>query len=1097
MVYPLNTRALALVILMLLVAPSLFLVGGPATGPGAIGEGEATFPTHITAFTALGEGDPGNVTVVGVAYPGELDAFNYSDVLVLINNNSDMSKMVGEYFVTARNIPRENVAILDVPNRERITFPEFDDLVDQVKTFMTDNNMVRKINYIVTTKGFPLKTSYSDYYSQACVDEELAMIFGGYERNMKNNGWVLNPYYGNRTYFSRNDQGIFLVNRLTGYDWPDVKALIDHVDGSYGNRGQFVLDVDPSKGYSTGGYGVGNLWLRNARDILVNRGEDVFFDESRWYVVGKTDVMGYGSWGSNDANDTDRAKPHNTWVNGSIAETFVSTGGRTFTYPPSYGQSMVADIIREGVTGIKGYVYEPFLSAIAHPDILFERYTAGFNLAESYRMASVMIGWMGVVVGDPKCSAYRDIPDLAIDDSSLTAANLTPSTEDPTSLRVSVRNLGGVADNATVDLYIDGQLWVRENVTFDTFSETTIDITFDAPGTVGDHDILVQLNLGPGQFFETLYDNNRAGTSITTIERPEVELRTSIPTVLTFDTLQFEVVILQQTRVMTTFYFDFGDGSPVSSLGSNKTFHSYEQDGVYNVSAWVLDKGMVLSFKSTLVVTVLNRAPSAIIAVEPSEALTWEEFTFNATTSSDLDGEVVTATWDMGDGNTTTGMVVTHMYAMPGDYIVRVTVKDDDDAVSSVTRRVIVLNRPPVADFVREGSTAMKGRSTTFNASTSTDPDGRILQYEWSFGDDSSGDVTTSPWVVHTFSMAGEYTITLTVIDELGGTNTADLTVTVLTLPPEADIRLDLDTVPTGVTVSLAASRSYDPDGDVEGYDFAIILPSGSILEVASGQGPTVTYMPTVDGVHTIIVNVTDDDGWWTEASVDLMVLNRPPIAIWDPATEVLEGTVVLAPRALAMAVEVQDPDGRVESVEWFDGEGEAIATGPLVSLDVADEGPLSFHAIVTDDDGATTDLWLNLTANVAPDTFFNISRNGEGIVGVDVYPEVMLTFDGSLSTDPGAIARYQWSFGDGLTQEGMTIQHAYAMPGTYKATLKVTDDHGETSEHSLDVLVIERPKKEEGISSSWLAIIAIVVVVMVAIALAFVLRSRQSRDEG
>ena len=53
-----------------------------------------------------------------------------------------------------------------------------------------------------------------------------------------------------------------------------------------------------------------------------------------------------------------------TWVNGSIVETAVSTGGRSFNWGTTYGQSLVADILEDGASGVKGYVYEPYLSAV-------------------------------------------------------------------------------------------------------------------------------------------------------------------------------------------------------------------------------------------------------------------------------------------------------------------------------------------------------------------------------------------------------------------------------------------------------------------------------------------------------------------------------------------------------------------------------------------------------------------------------------------------------------------------------------------------------------------------------------------------------------
>ena len=75
-------------------------------------------------------------------------------------------------------------------------------------------------------------------------------------------------------------------------------------------------------------------------------------------------------------------RPHFDWVDGSIAETAVSTGGRTFAWGATHGQSLVVDLLEDGVSGVKGYVYEPYLSAIGYPDTLLPYYANGYNFAE-------------------------------------------------------------------------------------------------------------------------------------------------------------------------------------------------------------------------------------------------------------------------------------------------------------------------------------------------------------------------------------------------------------------------------------------------------------------------------------------------------------------------------------------------------------------------------------------------------------------------------------------------------------------------------------------------------------------------------------------
>jgi uncharacterized protein (TIGR03790 family) len=129
-------------------------------------------------------------------------------------------------------------------------------------------------------------------------------------------------------------------------------------------------------------------------------------DKTEEFVGGKSDLMGYCSWGSNDAKYV--ADHYHTlrFAPGGIAETAVSTSARTFLTTTG-GQSLIADLVHQRVTGVKGYVDEPLLQAVASPSILFDRYSRGWTLAESFYAASRFVGWEDVVIGDPLCAPYR------------------------------------------------------------------------------------------------------------------------------------------------------------------------------------------------------------------------------------------------------------------------------------------------------------------------------------------------------------------------------------------------------------------------------------------------------------------------------------------------------------------------------------------------------------------------------------------------------------------------------------------------------------------------------------------------------------------
>jgi hypothetical protein len=150
-----------------------------------------------------------------------------------------------------------------------------------------------------------------------------------------------------------------------------------------------------------------NADMSLANDYLASKKIPVLYDSTSTFVGNKTNLMGYISWGSNDTHYDARSYNSLRFSPGGICETAVSTSARTFL-PTTGGQSLIDDLISQGVTGVKGYTDEPLLQGIASPSVLFNRYTRGWTLAESFYAASKLVGWMGIVIGDPICRAYAD-----------------------------------------------------------------------------------------------------------------------------------------------------------------------------------------------------------------------------------------------------------------------------------------------------------------------------------------------------------------------------------------------------------------------------------------------------------------------------------------------------------------------------------------------------------------------------------------------------------------------------------------------------------------------------------------------------------------
>ncbi len=351
----------------------------------------------------------------------------YNDVLVIINSNSTISEQVGTYFVSARAIPAVNICRISVSTEEVIDSTEFNSLRTQVESYITSKSLTNQINYIVTTKGVPLAVNRGNTFStsspSSSVESELALILGPYANNIGKTGIVYSPYYYQNAHFSHSTYGVYLVTRLDAYSFDQITAMIDKAAQPVvlSSSMKFVLDQDPDWNSSLPGL---NNNMASAQSILVGKGLNTQLDQTTTYLTGKSNVVGYTSWGSNDhyaSLYTANAKPQNTWSAGAIAETYVSTSGRTFTQPVTYGQSLVADLVAEGITGAKGYVYEPFSYSMAVVSVLFDRYTNRYNLAESFYMASRSLSWMDEVVGDPKASVIVPSQILPIQLAQFTA----------------------------------------------------------------------------------------------------------------------------------------------------------------------------------------------------------------------------------------------------------------------------------------------------------------------------------------------------------------------------------------------------------------------------------------------------------------------------------------------------------------------------------------------------------------------------------------------------------------------------------------------------------------------------------------------------
>ncbi len=236
----------------------------------------------------------------------------------------------------------------------------------------------------------------------------------------------------------------------------------------------------------------------------------------------------------------------------------------------------------------------------------------------------------------------------------------------------------------------------------------------------------------------------------------------------------------------------------------------------------------------------------------------------------------------------------------------------------------------------------------TFNASQSLDTYGTITSYSWDFGDDAN---RTGELATHSYADHGNYTVTLVITDNDGLTDTASINITVLNQLPAAFFTESATTLLTDEIVYFNASDSFDDDGTILSYywDFG---------DAANGTGVFVNHTYADDGVYTVFLTVTDDDGAANTTSSTITVLNRSPVA-----SLVASATTVFVNETITFnASTSEDPDGTIVTYLWDFGDG-ANATGLIVNHAFAVNGTYLVILNVTDDDGAAAQS--NVTINV------------------------------------------------------------------------------------------------------------------------------------
>jgi uncharacterized repeat protein (TIGR01451 family) len=336
------------------------------------------------------------------------------------------------------------------------------------------------------------------------------------------------------------------------------------------------------------------------------------------------------------------------------------------------------------------------------------------------------------------------------------------------------------------------------------------------------------------------------------------------------------------------------------------------------------------------------------------------------------------------------------------------------------------------------------GQELQFRGDESSDDQGSIVSYSWSFGDGATSEAINP---AHIFEKPGTYEVILRVEDGAGLADEAVQRVEIgeeANSPPEAIIVGALEGY-TGQKASFRGDESYDADGTIVFYKW--FFGDGGIA-----YGYYVDHIYETAGTYTVKLYVKDDDGLSDTAIVRVTIResdNAPPVAVIIAPEEAAKGTWVLF-----RGGESYDDHNDIVLYRWNFGDG-TTADGKNVEHRFMEAGTYEVTLQVKDGGGLVGEtsrlICICVGENLPPVAV--IIGPGEWAVGQTI------SFRGDESYDDhDSIICYEWDFGDGSVKSYvMNPTHIFAEAGSYTVKLRVKDDAYQWSpivEHVIEIYV-------------------------------------------
>ncbi|MHC1707938.1 MAG: PKD domain-containing protein [Bacteroidales bacterium] len=314
--------------------------------------------------------------------------------------------------------------------------------------------------------------------------------------------------------------------------------------------------------------------------------------------------------------------------------------------------------------------------------------------------------------------------------------------------------------------------------------------------------------------------------------------------------------IFHQTSVaggtpIINYFWNFND--PASGTNNSTTFpdpqHHFSAAGTYNVTLTVVSQDLCSHSKTSQVTVKPTPFPGFSYSGDCQNSL----IVFQDTSLDN--GNLITSwSWIIDGFNSGTSSNISSVFPTAGNHTITLNVMNQAGCDSSAQLNLTVFPSP-VADYTMNPPSSCISETVSFSAVISQPGFGQLTSYQWDFGDGTPVFLSTTPFSTHQYLTAGNFNISLIVMNSHGCVDTIVKELTVRALPtPTINI-----TSPSCVmdTVTFTSTSTLPNGGSIQSYSWNFGDPASGLNNFSSLQNPMHLFTP-VPGNYTVTLQVND-----------------------------------------------------------------------------------------------------------------------------------------------------------------------------------------------------------------------------------------------